>query len=108
MSESIELVIEDMSSRLSPVIKNRIIEQKLDLKKERAEHDMNDTWGCCSGSKIDKRATVYFTQISIIVLTLAFCIYQLINLDSCEAQTTYIALLTLLIGLVFPSPVIKQ
>lgn len=83
-------------------IKEKILEHN--LKKEDLEH--NDTWtSCCM--RVDRRAAQYFTQMFIIVGVMTFSIAQLVRLDDCKSQP-YMGLLTMLIGLVLPSPVIKK
>ena len=57
---------------------------------------------------MDRNATVYFTQIGIITGIMAFAIYKLTTNETCEAQQAYMGLLTILIGLVLPSPVFNK
>ena len=57
---------------------------------------------CCL--HIDKSMCMYTTQITLILLVMAFCIAQLLRKPDCVSQTMYLSLLTLLIGLVIPSP----
>jgi len=53
---------------------------------------------------MDRRAIQYFTQLGIISSVMAFSIFQLNRLDSCEGQQAYLGLLTLLIGVLIPNP----
>ena len=57
---------------------------------------------CCL--HVDKSMCMYATQISLIVMVMTFCIAQLLLKPDCVSQTMYLSLLTLLIGLVIPSP----
>ena len=61
---------------------------------------------CCLTA--DKDFCMYITQITLISFVILFCIYQLLTLKECIYQTVYTSLLTLLIGLVIPSPAIKR
>ena len=61
---------------------------------------------CCLTA--DKHFVMYVTQIAVILLIIIFCIYQLLTLRECIHQITYTSLLTLLIGLVIPSPAIRK
>ena len=62
-----------------------------------------DAWvSCCM--VLDRRAVMYFTQIVIIGGTMAFSIAQLYRNEACEAQQAYLGLLTMLIGVLIPSP----
>ena len=69
--------------------------------------DTPTVWhSCCLTA--DKHFVMYVTQISVILLIIIFCIYQLLTLRECIHQITYTSLLTLLIGLVIPSPAIRK
>jgi hypothetical protein len=77
------------------------------------EHDMHhvdevydNTWtSCCI--EMDKRATVYFTQLGIILAVMIFAVYQLLTITDCDKSTGYMGLLTLLLGYVLPSPTMR-
>ena len=63
----------------------------------------SDSWkSCCL--IVDKRAVQYFSTLSIITGIIIFCIFQLIEVQDCPTQSTYVALLTMLIGIIAPSP----
>ena len=57
---------------------------------------------------MDKNAVQYFTTIGIITGIMGFSIYKLSTNESCESQTAYMGLLTLLLGLIAPSPAFKK
>jgi hypothetical protein len=67
----------------------------------------NDTWNSCCMT-LDKRATLFFTQLIISLLIMVFCIYQLVHLTDCNSQQTYISMLTLVVGLWLPQPQMIQ
>ena len=60
---------------------------------------------CCL--TLDKRATIFFSQLSISLIIIAFCLYQLVHLIDCEPQQAYIGLLTLILGVWLPQPNMK-
>jgi hypothetical protein len=63
----------------------------------------NNQWhSCCL--VLDRRAVQYFTQMTIIAAVMLFTIYQLCTIETCESQSVYIGLLTMLIGVLIPSP----
>jgi hypothetical protein len=62
-----------------------------------------DTWTSCCLT-VDRRATTFFTQMFIILLVMVFAIVQLIRLDDCNSQQAYLGLLTMLLGILIPSP----
>ena len=57
---------------------------------------------------MDKNAVQYFTTIGIITGIMGFSIYKLSTNESCESQTAYMRLLTMMIGLVAPAPQFKK
>ncbi len=66
--------------------------------------DLEDrTWksGCIT---IDRKAVVFFATLGISLIIIAFCIYQLTTSSNCETQTTYMGLLTLVLGIWMKSP----
>ena len=71
---------------------------------ELAEKKYETTWKSCCGNTIDSRALVFFSQFSIAILILSFCIFQLIQSDSCERDSLYSSILTLVLGVFLPSP----
>ena len=86
----------------SASVERRILDHA--LKAEEAQNE--NTWkSMCL--EMDRRAVQYFTQISIIGGVMMFCIFKLITDTSCVAQQTYTGLLTLLIGILAPSPKFK-
>jgi hypothetical protein len=62
----------------------------------------NNWKSCCL--TVDKRAVLFFSQLSISILVILFCCFQLIRLENCEAQSLYSGILTLILGVWCPSP----
>ena len=86
----------------SPSVQRRILDHALKAEDTQAEN----TWkSMCL--EMDRRAVQYFTQISIIGGVMIFCIFKLTTDTSCVAQQAYTGLLTLLIGILAPSPKFK-
>jgi hypothetical protein len=83
----------------SPSGQKRILQHKMDIEDEKYAN----TWTSCCVT-LDRRAVQYFTQIVIIGGAMCFSILQLYRNESCENQQAYLGLLTLLIGLLMPSP----
>ena len=61
---------------------------------------------CCV--EIDRDAVVYITGFSLITATMSFCFFQLVNLKDCHSQQAYLSVLTLILGVLLPSPMIKR
>jgi len=87
---------------LSPQTQHRLIDRAVEHEEQ---NDMNKWESCCF--KIDKRVLVFFTQYIIILLTLIFSMRMVLNLDSCEGGV-FLNLITFLIGIVVPTPSIKN
>ena len=66
----------------------------------------DNTWKSCCLS-MDRRAVQYFTQLMVISSVMSLCIYKLSTDSSSEVQTSFTGLLTLLIGILCPSPKFK-
>ena len=87
----------------SPSLEKLEIEHKMDME----INEQKNTWrSLCL--VMDKNAVMYFTQVSIIFLVMCFAVAKLLTNGSCEAQTTYISLLTLCIGIIAPAPTFKK
>ena len=61
------------------------------------------TWRSCCLT-VDKRALLYFGQMGVGILIIAFCISMLIMDDSCNSFARYSPLLTLVVGIMLPAP----
>ena len=58
---------------------------------------------CCL--EIDKRATLFFTQLGLTLILLCLCIIELVKQkNSCEDSAPYLALLATLIAYWLPQP----
>ena len=91
-----------MLVKRSESVERRILDHALKAEDTHADN----TWkSMCL--EMDRRAVQYFTQISIIGSVMIFCIFKLTTDTSCVAQQAYTGLLTLLIGILAPSPKFK-
>ncbi len=66
----------------------------------------DNTWKSCCLS-MDRRAVQYFSQLVIISSVMSLCVYKLATDSSPETRTSFTGLLTLLIGVLIPSPKFK-
>ena len=76
------------------------------IEMERKQPD--NIWKSCCGLELDKNAVQYFTTIGIICAIMSFAIYKLCIDESGANQTAYMGLLTLLLGILSPSPMFKN
>lgn len=58
---------------------------------------------CCIGQKTDSRLLKFCSIYLIIFLVFIFCLIKLFYAKTCQEETTYISLLTFILGLVIPS-----
>ena len=68
---------------------------------------VENTWNSCC-LKTDRRAVMFFSQLSVSVAVMTFCCVQLIRLENCEAQSLYSGLLSLVVGIYLPQPKIQK
>tara|TARA_R110000803_G_scaffold197206_1_gene260669 strand:- start:758 stop:1102 length:345 start_codon:yes stop_codon:yes gene_type:complete len=70
--------------------------------------NVENSWRSCCLT-VDKRAIIFFSQLSISGTVIIFCMYMLGNYhDSCETTNIYIALLTFILGIHLPQPKISK
>ena len=98
-----EKKVSDLILPKSPSLVKLEMEHKIEMEQE----EQKNTWrSLCL--VMNKNAVMYFTQVIIIFFVMCFAIYKLTTNESCEAQTTYMSLLTLCIGVIAPSPTFKK
>jgi hypothetical protein len=61
-------------------------------------------WLCLT---TDREAAVYFSTLFVMVLVLGFCFYQLIHNKACTDQQAYLSVLSMVLGVIVPSPVVR-
>jgi hypothetical protein len=57
---------------------------------------------------MDKDFVVYITTFVLIGAVICFCCYQLIHLNSCQDQSAYLGILSMILGVLLPQPRLKQ
>jgi len=100
-------IIEIDGEGLTPELKNRVIDLEIKKEEKSLEHEINDNWNCCcmKNRPTDSRMVKYLFQMAIILAIMVLCIVRLADpRTTCETANTFVALLTLLIGVVLPSP----
>jgi hypothetical protein len=85
--ENVELKIED------PMTVSQTISEK--------EFKRKTYWKTCCGSRLDKRAVQFFSQLTISLIVIIFSLYQLYREKNTEI---YLSLLTMIIGLYTEAP----
>lgn len=69
------------------------------------EFERKNVWkSCCL--EVDKRAITFFSQFTISIMIISFCLLQLYRLDKCDSSE-YMSLLTLVLGTWLPNPSMK-
>jgi hypothetical protein len=64
-----------------------------------------DQWRSCSGCLIDKNLLVFSSQLTISVTIIVFALYQLTVSRTCERDSLYAGIVSLILGCWLPSPV---
>ena len=84
-----------------------LVKLEMEHKIEMENNEQDNTWrSCCYDC--NKNAVQFFVQVGIIFFVICFAIYKLITDTSEGAQTIYMSLLTLCLGLVSPQPTFKK
>jgi RsiW-degrading membrane proteinase PrsW (M82 family) len=65
--------------------------------------DAHYEWKSCCCNRTDSRLLKFASVYLILFMTFMFCLTMLFYADSCETETTYVALLTFILGLIIPS-----
>jgi hypothetical protein len=84
-------------------IPDAIIEHNIQID----EKKYNDSWHACC-CKIDRRCLQFGVQLGIIFIVIIFCVFKLSQDLSCEEQSTYLGLLTMVLGVCLPQPKLKE
>ena len=84
-----------------------LVKLEMEHKIEMENNEQENTWrSLCL--VVNKNAVMYFTQVGIIFSVMCFAVFKLITDTSEGAQTTYMSLLTLCIGIISPAPTFKK
>ena len=103
-----DILLREIKIEASPLTNKR--ERPLSkFEKEALKHDMdvqdelrNNTWDSLC-MRMDRRAVTFFSQFIIIIGVMVFCAIKLSGEDTSQ-HSTYLALLTTMIGVIIPSP----
>lgn len=93
----------------TPAMLERTLDHKIEIENKQQERDLEkvgNTWSSCCFD-IDRRACIFVTQMMTLAMIMTFCITQLVRLDKCDSDQ-YLGILTLCIGVIIPSPIIKK
>ena len=74
----------------------------IEVKEDDVDKEKNEYKSCCM--IVDKRAVRFFSQLTISLITIFFSIYQLSTSESCERDSLYSGMLTLVLGCWLPQP----
>jgi hypothetical protein len=64
-----------------------------------------ELWRSCSGCLCDKNLLVFSSQLTISVTIIVFALYQLSVSRTCERDSLYAGIVSLILGCWLPSPV---
>ena len=88
---------------LQPREPSAVTAHKIAVEDEERRFVHATTWRSCCLT-VDKRALLYFGQMGIGIVIIAFCLAMLIKNENCETFSRYSPLLTFIIGIMLPAP----
>ena len=66
-------------------------------------------WRSCCGMMVDKRVIIFFSQLSISISIIIFCMTQLwIHHEDCDKNQLYTGILMTIVGVHLPQPKIHK
>ena len=80
-----------------------ILRGKIQVEDDERKFAHETTWRSCCLT-VDKRALLYFGQMGVGILIIAFCVAMLIQNQDCDTFARYSPLLTLVVGIMLPAP----
>ena len=103
----------EQGSPILEAIRLHHTKQDLDELKEAVEIERNvidveNQWkSCCL--VVDRRAVLFFSQLSISMIVLTLCVYNLVvHHDNCDSNQLYTGLLTMIIGVWIDAPKMRK
>ena len=88
---------------LQPREPSAVTAHKIAVEDEERRFVHATTWRSCCLT-VDKRVLLYFGQMGIGIVIIAFCLAMLIKNENCETFSRYSPLLTFIIGIMLPAP----
>ena len=88
---------------LQPREPSAVTAHKIAVEDEERKFAHETTWRSCCLT-VDKRALLYFGQMGVGIVIIAFCLAMLIKNENCETFSRYSPLLTFIIGIMLPAP----
>ena len=88
---------------LQPREPSAVAAHKIAVEDEERRFVHATTWRSCCLT-VDKRALLYFGQMGVGIVIIAFCLAMLIKNENCETFSRYSPLLTFIIGIMLPAP----
>ena len=88
---------------LQPREPSAVTAHKIAVEDEERRFVHATTWRSCCLT-VDKRALLYFGQMGVGIVIIAFCLAMLIKNENCETFSRYSPLLTFIIGIMLPAP----
>ena len=80
-------------------INPELLKHTLEVENKQLEYEHQDReWRSC-GFSLHKESSVFFGKLTVSLLTISICAYQLIShTDSCTAQIGYSSMMSLVVG----------
>ena len=84
-----------------------LVQHKIHVEDDQREFEHKYQWNSCC-LRVDKRALSFFTQAIFSGTIIAFCIGMLIKNTDCATFSRYSPLLTFVIGIWIPNPMMTK
>ena len=81
-----------------------IVIQDFENKDVKNQDELSQWHSCCTGKKTDSRLLKFVFVYIIIFMVIAFSLFKLNTSQTCEDTQTFLSLLTLVLGVILPSP----
>ena len=92
--------------RPAPLQPAAVIAHQIAVEDDERDYQHKTTWrSCCL--VLDKRATIFFAQLTCSVIVVGFCIGMLVVNDDCNTFSRWSPLLVLILGVWLPQPSLR-
>ena len=92
--------------RQAPLQPASVIAHQIAVDDDERAYQHKTTWrSCCL--VLDKRATIFFAQLTFSVIVVGFCIGMLVVNDDCNTFSRWSPLLVLILGVWLPQPSLR-
>ena len=89
--------VRNHSNQAITVHELKMDEEAKTFKREEDHNAKQREWNSCCFA-VHRDSTIHFSRLSVSIMAMSFCVYQLITLSDCSSQHMYVAILCTCIG----------